>query len=839
MSPEQARGETTANATDVFSLGVVLYELSTGHHPFDAPTLLGLLHAITSTTPPNPRQWSPELPEHFDRLVMRMLSRVIDERPTAEEVAGELGAMAALREEGLREPGALRPRRPQLPAPLTALVGRDPEVAAITRMIRDEGARLLTLTGPGGTGKTRLAIQAAGDLASLFDGGVWFVNLASVNDPDLVLASIATTVGVRESADMPLVDGLIELLGSLGRTLLVIDNFEQVIEAATVVKALLDRCPELASIVTSRLALRLSGEQEMAIEGLPLPPPGALFSPSTLAHYGSVALFEERAAAVRPGFTVNAANAAAVVDICRRLDGLPLAIELAAARVKILPPADLLARIAHPLDVLTGGARDLPARQQTLREAIKWSYDLLSPAEQKLFRRISVFAGGCTLEAAEAVCNVREDLDIDIVDGVTSLVDNSLLALRPSDDETRFVMLVTFREYAREQLIEHGEAADVERAHAAYMLVLAEEETPAMSPAEREAWLRRSDIEHDNFRQAMATLVATDDAEWALRLATALFRFWEQRDHLTEGHDTLRRVLRMPGATEPTRLRGRALYCLSVLSDIQGDSASGFALSREARDIHRLFGDIHGIATVTTAMAHNAQRLGRLEEAVTLSAETVELWEQLGDATAVDLAKTNVANAAKVAGQFDLAERLFKEVIASSERRGDVRAVAFALNGFGDLESTRGDDVAARREHNESLARYRSLNDQGGAARVLADLAEIELRAGDCEAAGVHLRAALEAYLAIGHRRGVARQLETMATCASRLSKDLLAVRLAAAATGIRQRIGAPARATERDRVSAVLTHARSLIGEDSYTRAWSQGLSEPLESLLRDTEVH
>ena len=261
----------------------------------------------------------------------------------------------------------------------------------------------------------------------------------------------------------------------------------------------------------------------------------------------------------RPDFALTPENAAAVVDICRRLDGLPLAIELAAARVKILPPAELLARLERRLELLTGGARDLPERQQTLRAAIKWSYDLLTPAEQTLFRRLSVFAGGCTLEAVEAVCNTCEDLGVDVLDGVTSLVDNSLLVQRASDDaEPRFIMLETFREYGRERLLDSGETAATERAHAAYMLVLAEEETLEMSPPEREAWLRCCDAEHDNFRAAIHYLVTTGNAEWALRLGGALFRFWEQRDHLTEGRETLARVLGMPGAAGADAGRGHA-----------------------------------------------------------------------------------------------------------------------------------------------------------------------------------------------------------------------------------------------------------------------------------------
>ena len=348
------------------------------------------------------------------------------------------------------------------------------------------------------------------------------------------------------------------------------------------------RARDLHALVTSRLVLRIYGEQEFPVPPLPLPTLGALFSPSTLMEYASIALFVQRAAAGKPDFVLTPKNAAAVVEICRRLDGLPLAIELAAARVKILPPADLLTRIERPLEVLTGGARDLPERQQTLRQTIKWSYDLLSPSEQKLFRRLSVFAGGCTFEGAEAVCNATEDLGVDVLDGISALVDNSLLVQRASDDgELRFLMLETFREYGRERLLEYGEASPTERAHAAYMLVIAEEETLEMNPAEREAWLRGCDLEHDNFRAAATRLIAAGDVEWALRLGAALFRFWEQRDHLTEGRETLAKMLGMPGATAVPRLRARALYCAAVLADIQADPDAAESLSREACDIYR------------------------------------------------------------------------------------------------------------------------------------------------------------------------------------------------------------------------------------------------------------
>jgi predicted ATPase/serine/threonine protein kinase len=842
MSPEQARGETATGASDVFSLGVVLYELATGAHPFESESTLGTLHAITSTPVPSPLRWVPGMPAPLERLLLWMLDKVAAGRPTAVEVEAELVRLAAV----TLEPGdaplraVARPlQRPEhnLPSQRTALVGRAAERAGVADMLLQSGVRLLTLTGPGGTGKTRLAIQVAEDLVEHVDirfGGVTFVNLAPIDDPTLVASAIARSLGVRESGDLPLVEAIAQHLNRLGATLVLIDNFEQVSEAAVLVNQLLDACPALKILVTSRVALRIYGEQEFPVPPLPLPLPGALFSPSTLTDYPSVALFVQRAAAVRPDFALTPANAGAVVEICRRLDGLPLAIELAAARIKILPPGELLARIERPLELLTGGARDRPERQQTLRQTIKWSYDLLTPSEQKLFRRLSVFAGGCTLEAVEAVCDTAEDLGIAVLDGVSSLVDNSLLVQRVSSDGApRFVLLETFREYGRERLLEHGEAAPTERAHAAYMLVLAEEETLDMGPAEREAWLRYCDVEHDNFRAAIRCLIATGDAEWALRLAVALFGFWEQRDHLSEGRETLARVLEMPGAAQATRLRARALYCASVLNDIQGDVVRAETFGREACDIYRQFGDIKGLATSMTVIAYQAQRQGRPGEAVSLFAETVSLWEQLGDVTAVDLATSNTAHAAKIVGDFAHARTLLERVVASSQARGDVRGFAFALNGLGDVAASQGDHESARRYHHESLAKYRDIDDRWGMARVLVDLASVDLQAEEYAAADTSLREAIQAFRGLGHQRGVARQLERLSWCASRQSRAHATVVLAGAAAAIRHRIGTPPKQSDRERIEGALAEARTRLTPEAYAHAWREGLSASLDRVL------
>jgi predicted ATPase/class 3 adenylate cyclase len=431
---------------------------------------------------------------------------------------------------------SLDARPHNLPVQTTPLIGREQAGAAVQAMLLRDDVRLVTLTGPGGTGKTRLSLQVAAEVLDRFEHGAFFVELAPISDPGLVVSAIAQALGVQGAAGRSLLDVLVDALR--GRELLlVLDNFEQVLPAATEVDALLRACPRLTVLVTSRAALQLRGEHEFPVPPLALPLTGQASSPAALSQYAAVALFIERATAVKPDFTVTNQNAPAIAEICVRLDGLPLAIELAAARIRLLSPEAMLARLGHGLALLTGGPRDLPARQQTLRGAIAWSYDLLDDAEQRLFRRLGVFVGGCTIESAEGIGDLDESLGLDVLDSISPLVAGSLVRQQEQPDgEPRFSMLETIREYALERLEESGEAPLVRRRHGEHFLALIEEAAPHLIRLEGATWMDRLQLEHDNLRAALGWgSAAPDTADLMARVAGPFWWFWWMSGHLTEG----------------------------------------------------------------------------------------------------------------------------------------------------------------------------------------------------------------------------------------------------------------------------------------------------------------
>ncbi|MDQ4077741.1 MAG: tetratricopeptide repeat protein, partial [Chloroflexota bacterium] len=604
---------------------------------------------------------------------------------------------------------SLDARPNNLPILPTSLIGREEELATVTQLLRREDVRLVTVTGPGGMGKTRLSLQAGAELLDDFPDGVFFVDLAPINDPAFVATTIAETLQVPESATQPLLETLKTHLWNQ-HSLLLLDNFEQVMEAAPLVAELLGACRGLKALATSREALHLRGEHL-----LPLPP---LAPPSTqeegaageevvsaLSDYAAVELFVQRAQAAQPAFTLTPENAPLVAAICRHLDGLPLAIELAAARVRLFSPQALLARLTSatdsPLHLLRGGARDLPMRQQTLRTAIAWSYDLLDPSEQGLFRRLAVFVGGFTLEAVEAICDPAE-LALDVLDGLTSLLDKSLLQqTEQPDGEPRFVLLRTIQEYARERLEASGEAAAIRAAHAAFYLALVEEAARYVEDRPSTVWMEQLDADKDNVRAALEWFLAGGDAESGLRLADALWQFWWVRGYLSEGRDWLHMALARTAQTEATAVRARVLSKAGMLALMQADYAVARALFAESAALAHKLQDKRSLAKALSGLGMTAEWAeGDYEQARALQEESVILYREIEDREGLAYALNNLAGATLGLGDIAGARTLFEESLTIFRELGKN---PLPLLGLGAIAWQQADYAAARGYYMESL----------------------------------------------------------------------------------------------------------------------------------------
>jgi predicted ATPase/class 3 adenylate cyclase len=676
---------------------------------------------------------------------------------------------------------AVRSGRASLPAPRTSFVGRERELEEIGDLLGD--VRLLTLTGPGGTGKTRLALRAAADQVDRVEDGVVFVDLSAVTDPELVPSTIATTMGVSLDAGAAIVDSLAGHLRDR-ETLLLLDNVEQVVEAAPIVDRLLNDAPRLRVLATSRVPLHLSGEHEYLVRPLPLPDPERP-ELETLTTCESVMLFVERAAAVRRGFGVDEENAASVAEIVRRLDGLPLAIELAASRAKLLSPQALLERLDRRLPLLTGGPRDLPERQRTLRAAIEWSHDLLEALERRLFARLAAFRGGWTLDAAEEVGG--PELEVDVVDGLGSLVDKSLVRQRETPDgEVRFRMLETIHEFAAEQLEESGEEEEIRRRHAEYLRDLAEEAEPHLMGEGQFRWLERLEREHDNVRAALDWAETVDEAETALRTAAAIWRFWQLRGHLTEGRARLERILALPGSATRSASRARALGALGGIAYWQGDYAVIESLYEEAVEIGREVGD---------------PRL---------------LSRALFDLSFVPFVKDQ---------DLERQERLLRE--AQAEADPDDRALkAQILTGFGYAHMFRGGNPAdAFQLIEEALAIHREFGDRVLIAENLTGLAGLLMQSGDIEAARAPLREAVALLADPGSPIMVGMGLVSLAILARTEGDDVTAARLLGAWNRIKDEGGgAPPLFALEQLIGDPEAQARAALGEEAFERAHAEG---------------
>jgi len=659
-----------------------------------------------------------------------------------------------------------------LPVQLTSFIGREKELSEVQDLLAR--TRLLTLTGSGGCGKTRLALQAAAEMLEAFPDGVWLAELAALSDPALVAQTVAQALGAREEPGREITQTLAERLKSQ-RALLILDNCEHVLTpCARLADALLRACPQVKILATSREGLGIAGEQQFRVPSLSLPELERPPAPASLYQFEAVRLFIERALLCRSDFALTEANAPVLASVCWRLDGIPLAIELAAARVRSMAVEEIHARLDNRFRLLTSGSRTALPRQQTLKALIDWSYELLTPAERTLLARLSVFAGGWTLEAAEQVIGNREQgrgnreqsrkglysslfpvPSDEVLDVLTSLVEKSLVIYEEGDGGARYRLLETVRQYARERLMESGEMEAVRGQHGAYFLALAREARPQLLGPEQKAWFDRLEREHDNLRAGLAWFrEEADGAQAGLQMAESLWQFWHIRGYLREGREWLQGALARPEAQAPTAERAKALNGAGNLASTQGDYAAARTLYEESLAIHQQLEDRLGIATAIGNLARVAYLRHDFPGARQRFEESLAIRQEMGDRRGIALSLNNLANVYHAEGDNAMAHRLYEEALATWRALGDTTNIAYALRNLGMLTLERGDTAAARRLLEESLAMRREIGDRRGIAYALAGLGEAALGQGELATARAYFEECLTHMQEMGERLG-------------------------------------------------------------------------------------
>jgi predicted ATPase/serine/threonine protein kinase len=866
MSPEQARGFKVDARTDIFSFGAVLYEMLTGRVAFTGRDSSEIIAHLLKSEPPPLSQNAPDVPLELEQIINRALAKGRAQRyQSVQEMMQDLASLrqelefkAKLNSKGQQSAGdektpSTRSANPpdsaqarggvgfqpgvasleiknNIPVQPTLLIGREEELALIRQLLSRSDVRLLTLTGPGGAGKTRLGVEAASSLLDEFPDGAAFVALASINAPELVLPAIAQTFGIKQSGAQPLIEALKETLRGR-RLLLLIDNFEQVLAAAPVVAELLTHCPELKVLATSRAPLHLRGEREFEVPPLALPDLTEAESVETLSQYAAIALFVERAVSIQPEFALTEENVRAVAEVCIRLDGLPLAIELVAARLKLLSPADILTRLEHSLSLLTGGARDLPARQQTMRGTISWSYDLLDESEKRLFRRLSVFVGGCTLSAVEAICG--DALGIEVLDGLASLVDKSMLRQKEqAKNEKRFKMFETIREFGHEQLLTSGELELLQRGHALFFLELVERAEPLLTGPEQVVWLERMESEHHNLRAALRWAKTSKEKEIGLRLAATMWRFWEVRGYQSEGRDWLLQMLEESDDAS-NMVRARAFLRAGGLERDQGNYEQALRLFQNALTLYQRLGDKWGIAATLNGLGDMAQQRGNYAEATAHYEDALVLFKELGNQQAVSYVLNNLGNVARDEGDYERALEIHEEALALFRNLGDKRALATSLFNLGEVAQYKGDYGRAAELQNESLALKREVGDKRGITFSLANLGDIARHQGAYKRAAGFYAESLTLCREIGDKRGVAFCLEGLAEVACTQNAFERAAQLFGAAEALREAIGAPLPGVERADYERNVKSTRAGLSEETFREQWAQGREMPLERAI------
>ncbi len=901
LAPEQLQGRPLPTS-DQYALAVLVYEWLCGRPPFSG-TLIEVATQHLSMPPPPLREHVPDLPHAAEEVVMQALAKEPGQRFTdVEEFARALewAYLDASRQLSFpgnpvhkivsspsdyvqqATPGSISKPEPiwKIPTVLTSVIGREQDVTTVCTLLKSAGVRLVTLLGTGGIGKTRLSLQVAVEMRKHFVDGVCFVPLAPVSDPELIMPTIAQELGIQAASALPIFEQVKDFLRRK-HIFLLLDNFEQVVTAAPMVEELLTACPQLTILVTSRVVLHVRGEHEFPVSPLALPDLTQPLEGETFAQIASAALFVQRARSILPTFQLTTANAQAVAEICVRLDGLPLAIELAAARIKLLPPQALLARLSHSFELLTGGIRTLLPHQQTLRSTLKWSYDLLDASEQRLFRRLAVFVGGWTLEAVEAVCYYdREKGEVSALDEVGSLLDKSLLLqLEQEEQEPRLQMLMTVREYGLECLRESGEAEETHQAHAQHYLALAEEAEQRQSGGEQAIWLERLEREHDNFRAALLWLNNHQKSELMLHLSAALYWFWSVRGYGSEGYLWLEKSLTVgEGVTASVRAKalnnaGALAYNLDnhdeaevrcqeslalyrQLGDKRGCAMSLYwlgqvacwtkrnyaqarAFAEESLALQTAVSDKSGMADSLLLIAYISLNQGNYHEARLFLEQGLACFREANDLWGMAYSLQYLGRVLIEQGDYALALTKVDESLLISNRLGYLTGIAYALSLKGHIALRQGDAATARSLIKESLTKHRERGQQSGSAQSLLLLAKVSQVQKKYAAA----RAFYEECLALGEKLN---EQDTQACCLEGLGTVALAqgqfawvALLLGAAAQLRQGQGPPMSPLDRIDYEQAEATARMQLGEEMYVSLWAQGHTmTPRQALTAQDQV-
>jgi predicted ATPase/class 3 adenylate cyclase len=708
-----------------------------------------------------------------------------------------------------------------LPHQTTNFVGRESELADLKAMLTK--VRLLTLTGSGGCGKTRLCLQASADLLEHFPDGVWLVELASLRNGDLVVRGVAQALGLTEQPHQTLARTIVEYAVSR-RLLLILDNCEHLLVAcAQLSDTLIRDCPNVTVFATSREALGIAGEHAFRVPSLALPKRKNSHSAISIAPYESVQLFNDRATLARADFRLTDQDAAALVSICHHLDGIPLAIELAAARVRMMSLKEIDERLNERFRLLTGGSKTALPRQQTLRSLIDWSYDLLQQSEKLMLQRLSVFAGGWTLSAAERVCVDESVPEGNVLDLLISLCDKSLVVVDQNGSRSRYSLLETVRQYARDRLFESGRSAIVRDRHRDEFLALAEAAESELVGRDQAEWLRRLEQEHENLRAALDWSIAAPDKTCGLRLCGALQQFWIARSYLSEGQEWCARMLENCGAS-CTAEKAKALNTAARLAYFHREFASARTLNEESLAVHRHLGDQRGIALTLSNMASLAFEEGDFATAQRLFDESIAIAREMDDPSSIAGWLNSIGNVAFVHGDMKAARVHYEESLGLMRRLGDRFGIAKGLNNLGNVDFVDGNLDSAQTRYEESLAIRRELENRAGIANSLNNLGSLAFERGDFERArGLHQESIL-IDIELGDRRGIAYSLEGIADVAAALGDSIRAAVLWGAAERLREGIRSPMTPDDRARHGPRIAQARAAVGDKAFNDAWHGG---------------